>query len=195
MRHRISIVLAAAFLGLILWPAASSAELSRTTVELNANHETVEGRLQFESPLLQNTLFTGYNAIYKDDEYRLMGLDFLLGDRVRPDLLVALGFRGVYGKVTALSEEPYLSCIGFMARGEYTLPVELPFPLVLGGQLNYSPQPLSFDDTEDYWSFRAHFDINVLQTGGITLGYRYHDMDFGQSYTEDSFFLGFKLSF
>lgn len=199
MPRHILTVLAVSLLGLVLLPAAHSA--TRTTVELNANHEAVEGRLQLKYPVRANTVSIGYDAIYKEDEYRVTGIEAFLGGGLTRDLDCFIGFRGIYGEVTALPMDPNLSSVGFSAKSNYTiLQDELGFPLVWGVQLTVSPQPLSFDETEKYWSFRTNLDFNILQDSGITLGYRYRDADLEKrgldtSYEEGSVFIGFKLSF
>lgn len=199
MKRHILTALTVGLLGFMLLPATVSA--TQTTVELNANHETVEGRLHLKYPALQNTLTVGYNVIYKEDEYRLAGAEFLLGDEILHNLSCSIGFRGVYGEVTSVPKDPNISSVGFSGKAEYTfLRNKLRFPLILATQLTVSPKPLSFEETESYWSFRSNLDINVLQNSGITMGYRYRDADLEkrgieESYTEGSIFLGFKLTF
>ena len=199
MKLNLFTALTVGLLVFLLLPGTVSA--TQTTVELNANHETVEGRLHLKYPALQNTLTVGYNGIYKEDEYRLAGAEFLLGDEILPDLSCSIGFRGVYGEVTSIPKDPNISSVGFSGKAKYTLfRDELRFPLILATQLTVSPKPLSFEDTENYWSFRSNLDINVLQNSGITVGYRYRDADLEKrgierSYSEDSVFIGFKLTF
>jgi len=191
--------LALSLLVFVLLPAAHAA--TRTTAELNANHESVEGRLQLQYPVRANTVSIGYDTIYKEDEYLVAGVEAMLGRNLTRDLESFIGFRGVYGEVTALPKDPNLSSVGFSAKTNYTfLRNELGFPLVWGAQLTVSPKPLSFDETDKYWSFRTNLDVNILQDSGITLGYRYRDADLekkslDRSYTEGSVFIGFKLTF
>lgn len=197
-RHLLS-ALTVGLLGFLLLPSTVSA--TQTTVELNANQETVEARLQLKYPALQNTLSVGYSGIYKEDEYRLAGAEILLGNEILQDLSCSIGFRGVYGEVTSIPKDPNISSVGFSGKAKYTLfREELRFPLILATQLTVSPKPLSFEDTEDYWSFRSNLDINILQDSGITVGYRYREADLEKrgierSYSEGSVFLGFKLTF
>jgi len=199
MKRYLLTALTVGLLGFLLLPGTVSA--TQTTIELNANHETVEGRLHLKYPALQNTLTVGYNGIYKEDEYRLAGAEFLLGDEILRNLSCSIGFRGVYGEVTSIPKDPNISSVGFSGKAKYTLfRDELRFPLILATQLTVSPKPLSFEDTENYWSFRSNLDINVLQNSGITVGYRYRDADLEKrgierSYSEDSVFIGFKLTF
>ena len=199
MKQHLLSALTVGLLGFLLLPATVSA--TQTTVELNANQETIEGRLHLKYLALQNTVSVGYNGIYKEDEYRLAGAELLLGDEILPDLSCSIGFRGVYGEVTSIPKDPNISSVGFSGKAKYTLfRDELRFPLILATQLTVSPKPLSFEDTENYWSFRSNLDINVLQNSGITVGYRYRDADLEKrgierSYSEDSVFIGFKLTF
>lgn len=199
MSRHILTALAVFLLCLVLLPAAHSA--MRTTAELNANHEAVEGRLQLQYPVRANIASIGYDAMYKEDEYRVTGIEAFLGRGLTRDLECFIGFRGIYGEITALPRDPNLSSLGFSAKTNYTfLRHELGFPLVWGTQLTVSPKPLSFDETEKYWSFRTNLDFNFLQDSGITLGYRYRDADLEKkkldtSYDEGSFFIGYKITF
>jgi len=199
MPRSIIAVTATALLLFLLLPAGYSA--ARTTAELNVNQKAVEGRLQLQYPLRGQTLETGYDGIYKEDEYRLLGAEIFMGDTLAEDLEFFLGFRGIYGEVTALPLDPNLSSLAFSAKANYTLLRDrLTFPLVLGVQLNLSPEPMSFDDTEKYWSFRANLDFNILRNSGITVGYRYRNADLekkwlDKTYTEDSVFIGYKITF
>jgi hypothetical protein len=197
-RKAITALAAVLFLFLVV-PVTHSA--TETTVELNVNHETVEGGIQLEYPLRTNLVSVGYDAIYNEDEYRIAGAEVLLGNALTRDLECYLGFRGEYGELTALPQDPNLSHTGFTAKVNYTLPlVTLPFPVVWGNQLTVSPKPLSFGDTENYWSVRTNLDFNVLQSSGITTGFRYREADMEKrdrerSYDEGSVFIGYKLTF
>lgn len=174
---------------------------TQKTVELNVNQETVEGRLQLEYPVRANTLNIAYDMIYKDDEYLAAGAEVLMGRAMYRDLEFFLGFRGLYGEVTGLPKDPNISSVGFSGKTQYTLfRDELAFPLIAAAQITVSPKPLSFGDTEQYWSFRTNLDFNILQNSGITVGYRYRDADLEKrglntSYSEDSVFIGYKLTF
>jgi hypothetical protein len=198
MRHVLTL-LAVSLLCLLLFPWAHAA--TRTTAELNANHEAVEGRLQLEYPVRSNTANIGYDAMFKEDEYRVTGVEAFLGSSLTRNLDCYIGFRGIYGEVTSLSNDPNISSLGFSAKAEYTfLEDKLGFPLVWGTKLTVSPKPLSFDETEKYWSFRTNLDVNFLQDSGITVGYRYRDADLEKdsldtSYDESSVFIGYKLTF
>lgn len=144
MKRHILTALTVGLLGFMLLPATVSA--TQTTVELNADHETVEGRLHLKYPALQNNLTVGYNVIYKEDEYRLAGAELLLGDEVLHNLSCSIGFRGVYGEVTSVPKDPNISSVGFSGKAEYTfLRDKLRFPLILATQLTVSPKPLSFE--------------------------------------------------
>jgi len=197
-RNALTALAAVLFLFLVV-PVTHSA--TETTVELNVNHETVEGDIQLEYPVRTNTVSVGYDAIYNEDEYRITGAEVLLGNALTRDLECYLGFRGEYGEINALPHDPNLSHVGFTAKANYTLLRDaLPFPIVWGNQLTVSPKPMSFDETEKYWSLRTNLDFNVLQNSGITVGYRYREADMEkrgreESYDEGSVFIGYKLTF
>jgi hypothetical protein len=198
-RHALTALAALLLVVVLLTPAAQAA--TRTTVELNVNKDTIEGRLQLQYPLRANTVNVAYDGIYKEDEYRIAGVEFFLGNTLSRDLECFLGFRGVYGEFTALPREPKLSSVGFSGKSRYTLIRDLlAFPVVWVAQLTVSPEPMSFDDTEKYWSLRTSLDFNVLQDSGITVGYRYREADLekrglNRSYEEGSAFIGYKLTF
>ncbi len=197
-RKALTALVAVLFLFLVA-PVTHSA--TETTVELNVNHETVQGGIQLEYPVRTNILSVGYDAIYNEDEYRIAGAEVMLGNALTRDLECYIGFRGEYGELTALPKDPNLSHVGFTAKANYTLLRDaLPFPVVWENQLTVSPKPMSFDETENYWSLRTNFDFNVLQNSGITAGYRYREADMEKrgrerTYDEGSIFIGYKLTF
>jgi len=197
-RNALTAIAAVLFLFLAV-PVTHAA--TETTVELNVNRETVEGGIQLEYPVRANMVSVGYDAIYNEDDYRIAGAEVLLGNDLTRDLECYLGFRGEYGEITALPQDPNLSHVGFTAKANYTVLREVfAFPVVWGNQLTLSPKPMSFDETETYWSLRTNLDFNVLQNSGITVGYRYREADMikrnrERSYDEGSVFIGYKLTF
>lgn len=197
-RKTVTALAAVLFLFLMV-PVTHSA--TETTVELNVNHETIEGGIQLQYPVRTSMVSVRYDGIYNENEYRIAGAEVTLGNVLTRDLECFIGFRGEYGEINDLPHNPHLSHVGFMAKANYTLLREVfNFPVVWGNQLTVSPRPLSFGDTEKYWSLRSNIDFNILQDSGITAGFRYREADMEKrgrksSYNEGSVFIGYKLTF
>lgn len=83
----------------------------------------------------------------------------------------------------------------------YKLPVNSPVPLHLGGQLYYAPEVLSMNDAKNFLETRVNFDIEVIQNGKVTIGYRSLDTNYDRSGTafnknyNRSAYAGFKFNF
>jgi len=88
-----------------------------------------------------------------------------------------------------------------------TLPLGLEFayqvplidfvPMYLHGSLYYAPKALAFNDAKDYLEYRIGYDIEIIENGRITVGYRHMDTNYKTAdftYNE-SWYAGFKISF
>jgi len=79
----------------------------------------------------------------------------------------------------------------------YKIPAEKLIPMYLTGSLYYAPSALAFSDAKNYLEYRIGYDIEVIDNGYITLGYRtletnYEAYDF--TYNK-SWYVGFKIGF
>lgn len=81
----------------------------------------------------------------------------------------------------------------------YVLPAEEYVPMILSGSIYYAPEALSFEDAKSYLEYRIWFDVEIIQNGVITIGYRNMDTNYdggvGDLTYNSSGYIGFKVKF
>jgi hypothetical protein len=72
-------------------------------------------------------------------------------------------------------------------------------PMYVNTSVYYAPSVLSFSHADDFLEYRISYDIEIIENGRVTLGYRNIDTDYdivnGTLNYNSSFYLGFKISF
>ena len=81
----------------------------------------------------------------------------------------------------------------------YKIPAPDLIPMYLNGSLYYAPSVLSFSDADDFLEYRISYDVEVIENGFVTVGYRNIDTDYdvanGTLNYNSSFYIGFKIGF
>jgi hypothetical protein len=82
----------------------------------------------------------------------------------------------------------------------YKLPLKDLVPMYLNGELYYAPTVLSFSDADSFLEYRISYDIELIDHGRVTLGYRSIDTNYesdrGGDFTYNSYwYVGFKINF
>lgn len=183
--------------------AATGAALAMHTGEVNINNEDIEAELkfdmgQFNSQLDVDSIYIGGRYIYADkkgDADELIEISYLMQKPLQkmPDLRIGIGFKLNYSSVHSYD---FVSLpLGLEAR--YRLPLDTIVPLYVGSKLYYAPSVLSFSDADSYFEWKVNMDIEVIERGLITLGYRYIDTDYQRSDVKfnRAAFVGFKFVF
>ncbi len=111
-----------------------------------------------------------------------------------PGLVMGMGIKLAY---TPLDNQSIFAMpIGVVT--DYTLPLDIIIPLHIGGKFYYAPEVLAFEQSTSYMEYQANFDVEIMERGLITMGYRGIDTptkDKGNTYYNRSFFVGFKFKF
>ena len=111
-----------------------------------------------------------------------------------PGLTMGMGVKLAY---TPLEKQSVFAMpIGVMT--DYVLPFDIIIPLHVGGQFYYAPEVHSFEQSTSYMEYQANFDVELMERGLLTIGYRGIDTptkDKGDSYYNRSYFVGFKFKF
>lgn len=166
---------------IILGSVIVSSVFASHQFEINLSDEDVEAGLKFDlsrSNNIEGDTYLGLKVLNGDtknsnlivDPDPLMEASFLI---MRPvsnvsGLRVGLGVKALWAEI---ENDKYIS-VPLGVEVEWRLPVSPSIPLYLGGALYYAPGPLCFSDADRYLEQRAHFDIEVIRNGRITLGYR-----------------------
>lgn len=82
-------------------------------------------------------------------------------------------------------------------EASYKIPATQYIPMYIGGEIYHAPSVLSFEDAETFMEYRVHFDLEVIQNGRITVGYRSMDTNYNQAdfHYNRSIYAGFKFGF
>jgi len=111
-----------------------------------------------------------------------------------PGLMMGMGLKMVYSDLETKSI--FAMPLGILV--DYTLPFNIPIPLHIGGKAYYAPQVLSFEASKNYMEFQTNFDIEVMDRGLITLGYRWIETPLHydeNAYYNRSYYFGLKFKF
>lgn len=111
-----------------------------------------------------------------------------------PGLMMGMGLKLVYTPLDVQS----ISALPIGIVTDYTLPLDIVIPLHIGGQFYYAPEVLSFEKSTSYMEYQANFDVELMERGLLTVGYRGIETPTkGQrnTYYNRSYFVGFKFKF
>lgn len=174
-------------------------------IDLSAGNESVTGGVHDKSYLDSGYLRIGGSALYSDDdelEYKWASLDFMVGsDTLSPGLSCEVGLRGLGGAVDEGANSGDVGLIGFSFAAGYLFAKEVTLiPLEVFSSLTWSPDPLSFLDTEEFLEFNLGVGLRIIKNASVTATYsNYHaDMKSGQedwTLNDDAFRLGVVLRF
>ena len=178
--------------------------------ELNINNTDVEAELrfdmgQFNTMLDPDTTYIGVRYMRGSEEHsddaltedkNLLEVNYLMQRPVDAHDALTLGIGIKVDHTTAGDLDFLAASLGIEA--EYRLPTAV--PLYIGGAFYYSPEVLSFMDARHYVEGTAHVDIEVIERGRVTLGYRNIETEYDVSGDGDvsfnkSFYGGFKFAF
>jgi hypothetical protein len=190
-------------LTLLLIPGPTPA--ADTSFQLNVNSDEVEGRIDVKLNPYQTPMSFGGGFLYSDDneEYWLANINLAVKDEVfTPPLSLGAGFKGIFGRTDFGPFDRDTAALAFQFLGEFdfrkTTSANVPISIV--AEVSYAPDILSFNDTEKYFDFytAGYFHINYFAS--VFVGYRDLEIDYKaggrkDTLSDDSFFLGVKLSF
>ncbi|MEN4053931.1 MULTISPECIES: YfaZ family outer membrane protein [Sulfurimonas] len=182
------------------------------TGEININNKDLEvsGQFdvgQFNEAVEPNTMFVGakfLNADEKHSDNERVNLDpyfeanFLM---MRP-----IGNQGMrVGMGAKINFTKNFTSVPLGLQFAYKIPANSYVPMYLNGELYYAPSVLSFSDADSFLEYRLSYDIEIIDNGRITLGYRSMDTNYkankGYSSTGGDFnynsywYVGFKVGF
>ena len=195
-------------LGLLL---TGSVSYAMHEFELNLNNKDVDLHLgldmgQFNHNIEPDSFLIKARLMKSDNEHARLPFDqdanilTELGFIVQstspfvPGLKMGLGIKSAY---TPLDNQSIFALpIGVVA--DYTLPFDIPTPLHIGGQFYYAPEVLSFEKSTRYIEYQANFDIQLMERGFITTGYRGIETptkERSNAYYNRSYFVGVRFLF
>jgi hypothetical protein len=172
---------------------------------LFANNSTVDARVAYLDKIDYGSMEAGIQGTYKSDDFKLLGIDLgVKSDDFMPGARYKLGFKGVYAdaeKNSNFSSELFSLC--FLLGMDYDLPSKvnpLTIPVSFGGEISFSPEPLTWDDGEYYLDGKLNMNFHIMGNAAIILEYRYLKADFEENgYDWDkedhNFLFGYRIRF
>ncbi len=174
------------------------------SAEININDKDLEigARLdmgQFNETTEPNTVFVGAKFLHGHEDHSDLDrnnmhdfseLNFMMQRNVdNSGLAIGLGVK--------LNHTENFTSIPLGIEASYKLPISDVTPLYIGGSLYYAPEVLSLEDAKNFLEYRVNFDIEVIQNGRISLGYRSIDTNYDtkdKNYNRSAH-IGFKFAF
>ena len=180
------------------------------TAEININDRDLElsAKLdmgQFNDSVEPNTIFVGGRFLNGQKENSRDGNGNNL-TKIDPFYEVnflmkkAIGNMGMsFGMGAKLNYTKDFSSMPLGVEFEYAIPAEKLIPMYVYGSLYYAPSALSFSDAKDFIEYRLSYDVEIIENGRVTIGYRNintnYDTPSGKVVYNDSFYVGFKFAF
>lgn len=192
----------------------SSTTYAMHEFELNLNNKDLDLHLgldmgQFNDAIEPDSFIVKARIMKGDQEHARLPQDQdtnILGElgfvaqsssAMAPGLMMGMGIKLAY---TPLKNQSIFAMpIGVVA--DYTLPFDIVIPLHIGGQFYYAPEVLAFERSTSYMEYQANFDIEIMERGLITTGYRGIEtptkdpVGNSKTYYNRSFFVGLKFKF
>jgi len=178
--------------------------------ELNINDTDLQVAIaldigQFNESVEPNTMFVGAKFFNPDathststiteiDPY--FEMNFLIMREIG-DMGMSLGM-GTKINYTKVNGKDF-SALPLGIEFSYLIPAPKLVPMSINGSVYYAPQVLSFADGKDYLEYTIHYDAELIENAGITLGYRSINTTFegsvGTINYNSSWYFGFKVKF
>ena len=200
-------------IGLLI--ATSISVLAMHNAEININEKDLEFGLnfdmgQFNKGVEPETTFVGLKYLHSNtdnsnDEYGktvntkyFVELNFLIKQEIKKSGL-KFGL-GVKTNFSAINDKAFMS-IPIGLDVSYILPLKDIIPIVISGEVYYSPESLSFLDAASYFEYRAELRAELIERGSIFLGYRNLDTNYEASSSQydvtynRSLYFGFQFEF
>lgn len=176
--------------------------------ELNINNKDIEAQVrldmgQFYDHVDPDTTYLGFRYLHGDadhsefeDNIRMFEINAMVQREVTalPALTLGMGIKLDY--VDTKQED--FSALPLGMEATYRMDPDGFIPVRIGALIYYAPEVLSFSDSKRYLEYKVHVDLELIDNGFVTTGYRYLDTKFDQGDGKElntGLFLGFKVKF
>lgn len=196
---------------ILLMTATAISSFALHTAEININDRDLElsAKLdmgQFNDSVEPNTIFVGGKFLNGQKENSRLESGGSL-NKIDPFFEVnflmkkAIGDMGMsFGMGAKLNYTKDFSSLPLGLEFEYTIPAKKLIPMYVYGSVYYASSALSFSDANDFLEYRMSYDVEIIENGRVTIGYRnintnYTGATLGKVVYNDSFYAGFKFTF
>jgi hypothetical protein len=170
------------------------------SAEININNEDLELGAKIDMANISNRvdsdiMYLGADYLYTNKDkniklYPFYELNFLMMRNINEDLGFGLGIK--LNHTHNFTSSP----LGFEIA--YHIPQTYIVPIYLKGSIYYATHVLSYEDADNFAEYRLNVDIEVIEDGFITLGYRNLKTNYekrGDITYNSSFYGGFRIRF
>lgn len=190
---------------LAMLSACAASAFALHTAEMNINNKDLEVGAQFDigqfsNNIEPNTLFIGAKYLGGDPEHsedENISIDPLLEANLL--MMKEVGNSGFkLGMGVKFEFTKNYAALPLGVEGSYTINTKEFVPMHLNASVYYAPEVLAMRDADSYMEARVSFDIELIQNGNVTVGYRNIETDYlnneDRTYNRSAY-LGFKLKF
>lgn len=186
--------------------ASAVSAFAMHTGEININDADLEISAQldigqFNENVEPHTMFVGAKFLKGEgDHSSVKGADIDPYYELNFKMLKEINNSGMsFGMGAKLNYTKDYSTLPLGLEFIYVIPAQEFVPMYLHGQLYYAPGALAFSDAKDYLEYRIGYDIEIIDNGKITIGYRNMDTNYdyanGDFTYNESWYAGFKIAF
>jgi len=195
---------------IILLTATAISAFALHTAEININDRDLELNAkfdmgQFNDSVEPNTIFVGGKFLSgqkKNSSVESGGNLTNIDPYFEANFLMkkAIGETGMsFGMGAKLNYTKDFSSLPLGLEFEFAIPAEKLVPMYVYGSVYYAPSALSFSGAKDFLEYRIAYDVELIENGRVTIGYRNintnYDTALGNVVYNESFYLGFKFAF
>lgn len=189
------------FKKIIVIAVSTTAVFAMHSVEINVNNADLEIAAKVDlgelnEKIAPNTTFLGVKYLNGDKSHSdLDGLEdykelnFLMQKNITKEFKLGLGVK--------LSHAEEFTAIPLGVEISYRVPTALKMPFFLTGSAYYAPKVLTAKEADNFLEYRAGVDIEVIENGFVTCGYRVIETNYETVDVEynKSAYAGFKFAF
>ncbi|MDF1884216.1 hypothetical protein JHD49_09710 [Sulfurimonas sp. SAG-AH-194-C21] len=195
---------------ILLITATAISAFALHTAEININDRDLELGVkfdmgQFNNNIEPNTIFIGakfLNGQKENSKLESGGSLSVIDPYFEVNFLMkkAIGDMGMsFGMGAKLNFTKDFSTLPLGLEFEYAIPAKKLVPMYVYGSVYYAPGALSFSDAKGFLEYRMSYDVEIIDNGRITIGYRNINTNYetalGNVVYNDSYYAGFKFAF
>ena len=174
--------------------------------EININEADLEVAAkfdigQFNENVEPNTVFVGGRFLNGDAKHSTnsnTAIDpyFEVNFLMQKEIAKSGVYLGLGAKVNYTKD---YSALPLGLEFKFTIPAPQLVPMYLNGSVYYAPSVLAFSDAKDFLEYRISYDVEIINNGSITVGYRSLNTNYttavGTFNYNKSWYAGFKFAF
>ena len=186
----------------ILVSMTSVSSADNFSFKLLANRSAIDSGLDAVIHVKDSNLVTGISGVYNENDYKILFAKAMVKNELFIDGLQGMiGFKGAWGEAEKHQRKGDMLNIAFSLSVAYDLSTvySKQVPVTLSAGVSFSPQPLCFQDTDEFFETLAEIDWKVLENAALVARYRYIEINFDErtrwEKTDSTGYLGLKFSF